>query len=167
MKNWIINIFFKDFKAEWIKVASIDAFKKAREDVEATFEGDVEARAKELSDDMISSLLTPIDWRRVVTLNKQQGIVYINGERADDKRLQNLKNEAQMLVTFDLWGLLYETPKALAEKAMFVSGESLDDMKKGRAMLFTLSSQKEIINLFTAIPNKPKPGSGGNPGNSV
>ena len=48
----------------------------------------------------------------------------------------------------DLWKLMSETPKAEAHLSMFVRGESLDDMKKGKAMLFTISQQQNIVNTF-------------------
>ncbi len=90
-----------------------------------------------------------------MTIDKQKGIIYVGGERIDVARLANLKAEADFFLASDLWTLLYETPKELAQRAMFVNGESLVDMQKGKSMLYTLSTQKNILETFKSfIPKK-------------
>ncbi len=59
-----------------------------------------------------------------------------------------------MLKSFNLWKIIQETPKELAQRAMFVAGESVDDMKKGRSMLYTLDSQKRIVEMFSGYQQK-------------
>ncbi len=99
--------------------------------------------------------MTVIDPRKIVTIDKPRGIVYIGGTRVDNARLSNLKAEAEFFLASDLWALIYETPKELAQRAMFISGESLVDMQKGKSMLYTLSTQKNILDTFKSyIPKK-------------
>ena len=40
---------------------------------------------------------------------------------------------------------------------MFVAGESLDDMKKGRSILYTLASQQKIVDILKSYQPKQKP----------
>lgn len=115
-----------------------------------TIEEMVEKRAKYMLNEMLSS----IDMHHIVTLDKTNGIIYVGGVKADRERLINLKAEAEMILNTEIWKLLYETPKELAQKALFINGETLDDVKKGRTILYTLSTQKNILEVFNSF--KPK-----------
>lgn len=159
MRNWIINTFFSDYRQRWIesatRSASMDAFKKAHADVLETMRDDLDKQAEELAKKKLNDLLAPIDLNSVVTLNKQLGAVFIGGQRIDEGRLASLKAEAELFIASDLWHLLQETPKKLAEQAMFVAGDSVEDMKKGRSILYCLSSQRNIIDTFRSAKTKP------------
>ncbi len=122
-------------------------FFDVQKDLQETNMYDVEGKAKELSKQMLNDMLSNCDMNSIVAVNKQ-GIVFIGGEKADEGRLANLKSEAEAISSFALWNLIYETPKKLAEQSMFVQGETLADLQKGKSILFTLSTQQNIINLF-------------------
>lgn len=137
------------------KKGGIDSFPLAQKDILETMRDDLDKKAEELAKEKLMQLLSIVDENKIVTFNEKVGAVFIGGERATEGQLLNLKQEAEALMKFDLWALIYETPKKLAHLAMFVSGESVDDMKKGRSMLYTLSTQKRIIETFKAY-NPPK-----------
>ncbi len=104
---------------------------------------------KEQVEQRLIEMLSPVDWRLVVSQHEtNKKLIYVGGELLDASRMANLQSEADFLVNSEIWKLLNETPKALAEKAMFVNGETFDDIKKGRAMLFHLANQKKIVDLF-------------------
>ncbi len=103
---------------------------------------------EEAVEERLLSLLSIVDPRSVVAADRQKGLIYIGGELVDDARLGNLKAEADFFAQSDLWQLMYETPKQLAYNAMFVSGESIKDMEKGRSMLYHLDAQKNILEIF-------------------
>lgn len=153
IKDWFQN-FIKGlaFVGEAIKESErrggINAFPLAQKDILETMRQDIDKQADELAVKKLNDLLSAVDLKSVVTFNKQQGTIFIGGERADEGRLANLKSEAEYFSQSDLWKLIYETPKQLAERSMFVAGESLVDMQKGRSILYTLASQKEIIDMF-------------------
>jgi ATP-dependent protease HslVU (ClpYQ) peptidase subunit len=162
IKKWILGRkFVFDYVQAQIKGAEAGfatrLFKNAQADVLETFQDDLEKKAEELAKKKLNDLLSVVDMNAVVTINKQQGILYIGGERAEDGRLANLKQEADFLATSDIWKLIQESPKELAQKAMFVAGESVEDMKKGRAMLYTLSSQKNIVEILRGYAQKKPP----------
>lgn len=90
-------------------------------------------------------LLSPIDPNKVISFNTKIGKIYIGNEPATEAQLSNLKSEAEALCGFDLWPLLNESIKTLAERAMFVDGDNIETMRKGRSMLYTLSTQKKIL----------------------
>lgn len=146
LKQWIIRNFFKDF--------AMGAFRNAHADIMETMQDNTEKKAEEMAESKVASLFSIVDMKKIVTIDKTKGIVYVGGDRIDDNRLANLKAEAEFFEASDLWHLIQETPKELAHKAMFVAGDSLDDMKKGRSMLYTLSSQKNMIDLFKSYVAK-------------
>jgi len=105
---------------------------------------------EELAQQKLESLLSVIDTKKIISVDKA-GIVYIGGVQQDKVVLQNLKQEAEMLLVSQLWQILYNTPKALAEKAMFVEGKTMEDLNKGRSMLFTLDTQRKILETLTQV----------------
>lgn len=108
----------------------------------------IEQRIDEAAEKKLAALLSNVDLTGIVRFDERTKQVFINGERVDDKRMSNLKAEAQFLVQSDLWKLLHETPKELAQHAMFVLSESLVDLQKGKSILYTLSTQKKILEMF-------------------
>jgi len=151
--NWLKKLPL--FKVVY-RQGGIDSFALAQKDILETMADDLDEKAEELAKQKLNDLLSSIDLHKIVTLNKQAGIVYIGGERAEEGRLSNLKSEAEFIANSELWQLLMETPKSLAERAMFISGEGLDDMKKGRSILYTLSAQKNVVDVLKSyIPRKP------------
>ncbi len=93
----------------------------------------------------LAALLSIVDERMIITFSPNMKAVFIGGVQAEESQLLSLKAEAEFILQSSLWQILYETPKQLAMKAMFVAGESMDDMKKGRSMLYTLDTQKRIL----------------------
>ncbi len=144
------NEYFEERKENIYRKAFADALKDFKE----TSTDDVDKKAEELSKKKLNELLSVVDANNIVTLDKQRGIIFIGGIKADDGRLSNLKAEADFLLQTDLWRLLYETPKELAQRSMFVSGETLADMAKGKSMLYTLSTQKNIVDIFKGYVGK-------------
>jgi hypothetical protein len=129
----------------------IDAFPLAQKDILETMRDDLDAQAEELANRKLATLLSIVDEKLIVSASKT-GTLLIGGERPDDARLANLKEDAEFLMQSDIWKLLYETPKALAEKAMFVDDGKLDtQLLKGRAILYTLATQKKIIGIFSKL----------------
>lgn len=102
----------------------------------------------ELADKKLNAMLSSVDFSKIVTLDKRHGIIYIGGQKASEGQLLNLKSEAEYLEHSSIWGMLYENPKELAQRAMFVDSENLDGLKKGRSILYTLSTQKNILDIF-------------------
>lgn len=99
----------------------------------------------------LAKLLSPIDWSKVVSVDKITKQVLIGGKAVDAGRLSNLKSEAELFLQSDLWHIMFETPKALAQEEMFVKGESLDSLQKGRSMLYTLDAMKNILMAFKPV----------------
>lgn len=134
---------------------SIDAFEKARKDVEETFVGDVEARAKEIAEQELIKLLSVVDPKFIVKYDKSIRSILIGVERVEDGRLSNLKAEAEFFSQSELWKLIHHTPKELAQRAMFVEGDNVKgQLEKGRTMLYTLSTQQNILDIFKSYTPK-------------
>jgi hypothetical protein len=124
-------------------------FEKEKLDFQNTFNVPIDYEtevAKRMND-----MLSPVDLNAIIKLDKAKGIVLIGDETVDPVRLSNLRSEAEFLLNSEIWKLLYETPKELAQRAMFVDSQSLDDMKKGKSILYTLSTQKKIIDTLQLL----------------
>ncbi len=108
---------------------------------EQTIQEEVEKRLLEL--------LTVVDLSAVVKLD-QHGLLYIGGERPSEERLLGLRSQAELIQQSEVWKLIYESPKQLAQEALFVTGNDLASLQKGRSMLYVLETQKKIIDTFAA-----------------
>lgn len=150
MKNWILKIFFYKELAEERRQGGIESFPLASKDILETMRDDLDDQAEKLSVKKMEELLTGVDMSKVVTVNKF-GFVFIGGIKAEDAQLKNLKAEAEALQQMDIWKILNETPKQLAQQTMFVSSETINDLKKGKSMLFVLSQQRNIVDTFLKI----------------
>ena len=162
IKRWILNLgFVRSYVQDQIKGAEIFFHQKnfalAQKDVLETMRDDIDKQAEELAKKKLNDLLSPSDMKAIVSYNPQQGTIFIGGERADDGRLANLKSEAEYIEKTDLWHLLYETPKRLAERAMFNDDGKLENqLLKGRAILYALDTQKTILDTFKKVIGKKK-----------
>ena len=158
LKQWILNrkfvidSFNQAFKHNESEIY-IKAFVSAEKNLNETLVCDIEKKAKVMADKMLNDMLSVVDENKIISVNPR-GQVYIGGELADDAYLMNLKSEAEVLETYNLWTILYETPKKLAQEAMFVKGESLADMQKGKSMLYLLATQKKIIDTIKSYKQK-------------
>ncbi len=108
-----------------------------------------------LAQTALAKLLSPIDWSKVVSVDKSTKQILVGGKPIDAARQANLKAEAELFLQSDLWQLIIETPKALAQEEMFVKGESLESLQKGRSMLYTLDAQKNVLMAFKPVIHKP------------
>ena len=116
----------------------------AQKDFQETMQEDIDKQAEELAQNKLSELLSIVKDEDVIALKGRT--IYLGGEAADSQRISNLKAEADFFMASELWKVLNETPKALAERAMFMDDGTLENqLLKGRAILFTLATQKKVI----------------------
>lgn len=143
MRKWLL----KTRLFSWAyKQGGIDSFALVHKDILETMMDDLESRAEELSQIKLAELLSTFDPSQVLAIDPRTKTLILGGKQPNDVTLSNLRSEAEFLLESDLWNILYETPKALAEKAMFVDDGKLDtQLLKGRTILFTLATQKKIV----------------------
>lgn len=154
--DWIKNkVLALGFVAEALSAArkqgGVEAFPLAQKDVLETMRDDLDKQAEELAEKKLAALLSPVDPKSVLTINEKTRQVFIGGELADQVQLTNLVQEAQAFRQFFLYKVLIETPKSLAERAMFLEGDNIDQMKKGRTMLYTLSTQVKNVDVLADL----------------
>lgn len=147
LQDWVLSWDFVRFHMY------TTVYKLATDDVLKTNIEDIDERAEEKAKQLLNDLLSPVEWSHVMTINRAKQAV-IGGVVADEARLLNLKSEARFFMDSELWKLLIETPKELAHKALFVEGENIDTMRKGRTMLYTLKSQENIIKIVSSFKEK-------------
>jgi len=147
LKDWILGL---PFVADWIKEERVNAFRLAQKDVLETMDDDLERRAQELANQKLATLLSIVDEKAVISAKGRS--LLLGGEEVDPLRLANLKAEAEFFMASDLWKVMNETPKRLAEQAMFVDDGKLENnLLKGRAILFVLATQKKIIDTLKSV----------------
>ena len=130
----------------------IDSFALARKDILETMYDDVERRATELTNQKLVDMLSVVNENMIVSTDSITKAILIGGKRLDESQIANLKADAEFIINSDLWQLLHETPKALAEKAMFTDDGKLEtQLLKGRVILFTLATQKKIVDIFLKL----------------
>lgn len=154
--NWILKLsFVQRALKEAERQGGIKAFPLAQKDILDTMRDDLDKQAEELADKKLSALLSTVDISQIVATKGRN--VLIGGQVADDIKISNLKAEADFFSQSELWKLLQETPKALAERAMFMDDGKLEtNLLKGRAILFMLATQQKIVTLFQELSTSPK-----------
>lgn len=153
VKNRVIALpFIQKLLEDAYTKGGIDSFPLAHRDILETMADDLDVQAEELARKKLENLLTVVDEKKIVSIDTRSNQVVIGGQAVDEGRLANLRSEAQLFMESDLWQLIYESPKALAERAMFRDDGKLDtQLLKGRAVLYTLSTQKKIVDIFKNI----------------
>lgn len=155
IKDWICNrVFVRKYVLDSLETyfqtrkeqLYRKSFEDALSDLKETQKIDIEKRAKELSEETLASLLSPVDFSKVLKEDKQKGLIYLGSEKATDIQLNNLKAEAEFLLQSQIWKLLNETPKNLAQESLFITSETMVDLQKGKTMLYLLSVQNNVIN---------------------
>lgn len=151
IKQWILHTFFneevEEMYARSVIEGSKDAFEKAREDLEEmmveTDKDKIEARVEE----RLAEMLFGNSPKDIMTTNTQ-GHLFINGERADEVKVSNLKAEAEFFMTSELWKIIHDSINTSTQKDLFVSSQSIADIQRGKTILYTLSVQNNMIKLL-------------------
>lgn len=124
----------------------MDSFPLAHKDIMSTMADDLDLKAEELAKKKVGELLGGVDLEQVVTVDRRMNAILIGGRPAEEGLLNTLRSEVEFLLSSEIWKLIQETPKKLAERALFLEGENMDSLIKGRAILYTLSTQENIVN---------------------
>ncbi len=145
IRKWVLGLGFvkKDREEVYRK-----AFEHALQDLKETNKEDIDGKAEVLAKKMLNDTLSPVDLTQIVRFDSQKKLLYIGGRVADEQEVHNLRSEAQMIVATNLWKMIHETPKELAQRALFVDSQSMDDIVKGKSILYCLSTQQNIVSKF-------------------
>jgi len=140
----------KEAKEKAKSEAVVQAFRDAHKEILDTSEEYLEDRASKKAEDKLASLLAIPSLAHLITIDK--GILNIGGEKIDKERALNLRAEANMVVKSDIWQILYNTPLELSHRTMFKEGTDVNgQLTKGRAMLFLLDTQKNILEILLSV----------------
>ncbi len=152
MIKWLCTL---PFLKEIYRQGGIDSFHLAHKDIRETMRDDLDKQAEILAKKKLEDLLSVVDERKIITFNEREKSVYIGGLRATAEQLTNLKQEAEAITQFDLWNVLNESPKKLAQNAMFIDDGVLpNQLLKGRAILYTLDTQNRILTILKSYSPK-------------
>jgi len=102
----------------------------------------------ELAQHKLQELLGSVNYKSIVTFDKQTRSIFIGGIKAEDSQLANLRAEAEFFLASELYKILSETKKDIAYKTMFEKSQNFEDMRAGKFILFDIAEDKKLINLF-------------------
>ena len=108
----------------------------------------------ELVNKRISELLGFVDENFIVTFNEKTGIVFVGGERITPEQAQNLKQEAELIKTLQIWKIFQNSIGDMARKTMFEKSMTFEDLRSGKMMLYNLSILKKIVDIFAKFVKK-------------
>lgn len=89
-----------------------------------------------------------IDEEKVVFVgNDPQGrtIVTLGGNDFDGQDAANLQSEAKMILSSQMWPILYETMRKTATVYMFTQMKTVEDAQYGKAVLFSIDVMKKVL----------------------
>jgi hypothetical protein len=75
--------------------------------------------------------------------------LYINGNQLSSTEIQNLRAEAKLIKGLEIWKLLTKQAKASANQRMFEQSSDWEGMFFGKACLYIVNIQEEIIENLT------------------
>lgn len=156
MKNWILNL---GFVKEAINLASVQGtdfgIEQGKDKIEmlSKLNEDVLERR---SNEKLAKLLGAVDENFVVTYDKKTGLVFMGGVKLDEYQIMNLKSEAEAIAQMQIWKTLSETLKQQAQKTIFENSTEWADVMNGKMMLYNLSLQQKILDIFRNYKPKAK-----------
>lgn len=149
LKKWVLSWHFVQDEAEnmfraWKDSERVNIFAAAQKDILETMRDDIENKVKSRLDEKLKEMLSLSKMPDIIKMKGNQ--VLINGEPIDESRLSNLRSEAEIFASADLWKVLVDSVSEKAKETMFTLGEdSQKQLDTGRTILYTLSSQKNAI----------------------
>ncbi len=153
IQKFILNLGFVRKAINLSSIEGTDWGKKQSDDNwQQAFDEQVEMKSKKL----LSDLLGAVDERKVITYNKKTGSIFIEGKKIEEHQIMSLKAEAEYLLKSDLWQIINQTLKLQAERTMFENSTTFQDVLNGKMMLYNLSFQNNILNIFASYTPKPK-----------
>ncbi len=148
IKNYILNLsFVKQCVADEIKhavyepeIAKLEIIKQSNLKYFQSIDDEAQNKLQEL--------LGNVDYTSVVTFDKNTRSIAVGGIKLEEDKLSNLRSEAEFFLASDLYKILSETKKDLAYKTMFDKSQNFEDLRTGKLILFNISQDKVVINLF-------------------
>jgi len=100
---------------------------------------------------LLKSLLKTVVVGDIVTLNTKTKEIFIDGNKIDQGEAEAIREEAKYLEKTRIWALIIGSLNDQARERMFEKAVTIDDLLFGKALLYTLSIQKQIISIFKNI----------------
>lgn len=85
----------------------------------------------------------------VLTVSTKSGSIFLGKDKITDGEFKNLQEEASYLKNTRIWSVLTNTLRDQAKKTMFEKSKNWDDMVTGKAMLYNIGVQENIVDILT------------------
>ncbi len=119
----------------------------------------IDEKIEKAVNERLSKLLGVVDENFVITYNEKTGQVFMSNTILEEYQIMNLKAEAEAISQMQIWKTLSETLKQQAHKTIFEKSTEFQDVINGKMMLYNLSLQQKIIDIFRKYTPKPNPNS--------
>lgn len=98
---------------------------------------------------LLSKLFNAVNESDVLDYNHKKKTMVIGGRPVTVKHLEGLKSDARTILELELWKQLTKDMKYIANKKMYISSTSANDMIFGKAVLYTLEvMDKKMRNIL-------------------
>lgn len=85
----------------------------------------------------------------IITISTKVGAIFLGKDKITDSEFKNLQEEASYLKNTRIWSILTNTLRDQAKKTMFEKSQNWDDMRFGKAMLYNIGVQENIVEILT------------------
>lgn len=96
---------------------------------------------------LLKHLLNAVISESVATYTKE-GKLCVGGQEITPDEAQNLVAEIQFIEKTRFWEICQNTIKDQAHKSMFENAKTLDDLFWGKALLYNLDLQNQVLNII-------------------
>ena len=100
---------------------------------------------KLIGNKLVSYLYCVPDSSKILKYRKSSQILYLNGEQISDIETNSLIQEARFIEKTKLWEIMQNNLVEAARKTMFDKAKTTDDLFFGKAILYCLDIEKNII----------------------
>ena len=97
---------------------------------------------------LLRNVLLSVTSDMIMTYDANKKVAFINGTPVSSKDMRQLKDEAKYFMKSKLYNVLMTSPADNARKVMNEKAISFDDMRHGKIMLHTLSTQNSILDVI-------------------
>jgi hypothetical protein len=100
---------------------------------------------------LLKDLLKTMVVGDVVTINAKTNEVFISGRKVEQAEAEAIREEAKFIEKTRIWALMLGTLNDQTRERLYEKAVTIDDMMFGKAMLYTLNIQNQILSIFKNI----------------
>lgn len=102
----------------------------------------------QMVEDALADLLTSFSPYNIFTSDKTGRSLFLETKKIPPERIGELKGDVMFLKKSQIWKILTDTIKYMAQETMFTKSKTYEDMITGKMMLYNISLMERILFLI-------------------